>query len=83
MKDALWLNHSDEISGTTIMEDGTKVHWTEGRSSEMAVIGPDRTRTWKRADDPSNPDVMYDPSPGVEIRSMTEAEEAEWEAARS
>ena len=83
MKDALWLNHSDEISGTTIMEDGTKVHWTEGRSSKMAVIGPDGTRTWRRADDINNPNVMYDPSPGVEIRDMTKAEEAEWEAARS
>lgn len=83
MKDVLWLNHSDDVSGTVVMDDGTKVYWTEGRSSRMAIISPDGVRTWRRADDITNPDAVYTPSPDVEIRSMTPTEEAEWEEARS
>ena len=82
MRDVLWLNHSDEVSGTTVMKDVTKVHWTEGRSSRMAIIDTGGARIWRGVDEINNP-YMMDPSEGVEIRNMTEAEEAEWSVARN
>lgn len=34
------LEHSDECSGTWITNNGTKCHWTEGRSSDIICILP-------------------------------------------
>jgi hypothetical protein len=32
--------HSDGVSGLYVFDDGTRVHWTEGRSSYMEVVYP-------------------------------------------
>lgn len=40
MKIKTVLEHSDEVSGTWVMCDGTKCHWTEGRSSTMVCVLP-------------------------------------------
>ncbi len=83
-KHVLTVCSADEVSGCTILSDGTKVYWGEGRSSSMIVIGPDGTRTEV---------PVYEQSPMMELmeklaeqgyepqRAMTDAEEAEFEAA--
>jgi hypothetical protein len=86
MKEAKVLNHGNlGIGGTTIMDDGTKCHWTEGRSSRMVIVSPDGTKTILAVyDDEARPYLMEDGvDDSVEIRMMTPAEEAEWEAARA
>ena len=41
MKIKTVLEHSDEVSGTWVLEDGTKCYWTEGRSSSVVCVKPD------------------------------------------
>jgi hypothetical protein len=79
--------HSDEMSGLYVLDDGTRIHWSEGRVSEIDVIRPDGRRerhpVWK-------------PSPLVdfiskaeqggetgEYRRMTPIEEAYHDAIRN
>jgi hypothetical protein len=38
VKTILTLQHPDTVSGTSIFDDGTKVYWTEGRSSDVAIL---------------------------------------------
>lgn len=38
------LTHSDEVSGITILSDGTRVYWGEG-GADSVVITPDGNRT--------------------------------------
>lgn len=80
---SMTLCHSDECSGTTILDDGTKVYWTEGYS-DAYIVYPDGRRETVNAHSkhpilmrPELLEVMTDAS-----RTMTEAEEAEWAIAR-
>lgn len=77
---------ADECSGITILDDGTKAYWTEGRSTDVVIRHPDG-RTERLP--------VYIPHPLLaklerldeeghdEYLEATEAEEAEWEAARN
>lgn len=38
MKAVLTINMLDDVSGTTIFDDGTKAFWSEGRSSSVYYI---------------------------------------------
>ena len=38
------LSHPDTVSGCTILKDGTRLHWSEGRSSEIDIRYPDGRR---------------------------------------
>ena len=40
MKTVITYHHPDGVSGITIMDDGTKAYWTEGRSSTITVVHP-------------------------------------------
>ena len=48
--------HSDECSGLYVLDDGTHIHWSEGRCSEIDVIRPDGHRerhpVWKPSPPP-------------------------------
>ncbi len=79
------LTHSDECSGCYVCDDGTRIHWSEGRSSEMDVIRPDGERLRAPASEPS---VWVDMSIatdeiGVPSRPMTGLEEAYHTAVRN
>ena len=89
------LEHSDTVSGTWIMDDGTKCYWTEGRSTGIICVKPNGevldipvyAMGDHRDDAPELIDLLIKsseegPNP-VETREMTEAEEAEHAAARS
>ena len=86
------LAHSDEVSGTYVADDGTKCHWTEGRSSWITCVRPDGTKIEfpaagtadLREDDPDLCDALIDAiENGVaDGRAMTTEEEEEWTAAR-
>lgn len=92
MKITTVLQHSDEVSGTYILDDGTKCFWTEGRSSLIVCRRPDGTLIDFPA---SRIESLRDKYPeladclsaameeGVdaEYRAMTPAEEAEHFAA--
>jgi len=84
-KITLCLGHPDEVSGMFIMEDGTKIYWTEGRSSTMDVIDPNgklqEVPTWIPCEINEAIDLAYEHEfPG---RQMTKAEEKEWEMVRN
>lgn len=78
MKPIITLNHPDEVSGLTIMDDGTKAYWTEGRSSTIKVVYPNgEIRDIEQfEDDPIN--EILDGENFGSIRAMTEAEEIEY-----
>ena len=81
----LTTTHSDEVSGCTILHDGTKVYWTEGRSSTLIVIANDGTRTELNAGIESPlVDLLNEiAETGNEPqRPMTDAEEAEYAMTR-
>lgn len=85
MQHILTLYHSDEVSGTTILSDGTKLYWTEGYSPVVIVYADGRIESV----DPfgsKHPvidvllridEVGHEPS-----RLMTPQEEAEHDATR-
>ena len=97
MKIKTALEHSDECSGTWIMSDGTKCHWTEGRSSSIVCVLPDATvlaipvsdLEYSKEDYPGHEELINliiqsseeGPDP-EEVRAMTTEEEAEFETAR-
>lgn len=88
------LYHPDEVSGTWEMSDGTKVFWTEGRSSHMVAISPDGTSydippyamEDCRDENPELIDALIDATENgidaTEDRMMTDAETQEWEDGR-
>lgn len=75
------LSHSNEVGGTTILDDNTKIHWNEG-GSETVVIYPDgRTeRISPFTDHPilALPELKNNKG---EHRQMTKLEEDEWSVA--
>lgn len=76
MRAILTLEHGDENSGLTIMDDGTKVYWTGGRGSYVTVIYPDG-RVEELSDSKPHPilEALGDLGPG---RAMKPAEELEY-----
>lgn len=50
IKAALTTTNSDEVSGTTTFEDGTKAYWSEGRASDVNILGPSGKRYTISAD---------------------------------
>ena len=85
------LSHSDEVSGTTVFANGTKVYWTEGRSSNVVVRHPNgtlesfhsggiRATSFQQAILDKENEIEEN---GADVRrDMTPAEEKEWEQAR-
>ena len=77
------LTHSDESSGTTILDDGTKLYWTEGYS-DTVIVYPDGRREVVgpfQVEDHPLVDEIVDPG-ADDMRQMTKAEEEENERAR-
>jgi hypothetical protein len=83
IKPLLTLCHDDEVSGTTIYTNGAKAYWTEGRSSEAYLINADGTKervgTYNHGDHWMWTAEEHGPQ---HMRSMTPAEQQEWEDAR-
>lgn len=83
------LNHSDGISGTTILANGTRIYWTEGRSSSVTVRYVDgRLEHFVPAFCTPEQQTIYNAEQVVEeradeYRGMTAAEEEEWESVRA
>jgi hypothetical protein len=75
------LCRSNTESGTTILDNGIKVYWTGG-ASEAVIIHSDGHR--ERVDAQSDHPILLTPEIAGnevdEMRSMTEEEEAEWDA---
>jgi len=84
------LNHSDDVSGTTIFDDGTKMYWTEGRSSSAVVIFTNGRRLEICLAHPENDEERrllaieeeIEVNGADEYRTMTSEEEEEWYVAR-
>jgi hypothetical protein len=84
------LSHSDGVSGTTVFNDGTKVHWTEGRGSDQVAILPNGTEVTVGPIGPWEPEerqiideeLRIEENGADEYRAMTPEEEKEWENAR-
>lgn len=81
---SILLLHSDEISGTTILDNGTKVYWTEGHNPVTIVysngtierVPPGRYHQEK------HPVLSVPEIAAMQVttsRKMTEAEEAEYD----
>jgi len=83
----LFLYHSDEVSGIYIMDDGTKIYWSEGRSSYMDIISPDGHRSHLCVGDPHplNEFIQKAVEEGAykAERQMTKAEELEYDIIRN
>lgn len=85
------LSHPDEVSGTTIFPDGTKCHWTEGRSSTCYFILPDGKKincnAWGINADTESAALLQKENEieemgAEEIRPMTVAEQIDWSVGR-
>ncbi len=84
MKAILTTTNVDEVSGTTILSDGTKAFWAEGRSSDVIVIDPQGKIHAISADHGTKPtlylrevfDVLSDGDMGA-MRPATMTEEIE------
>lgn len=75
----LMMTNRDEVSGTTIYDDGTKIFWAEGRSSDIVVINPAGARRRISAFDLHDPVIQALEHDGEgAIRMATEMEEEEW-----
>lgn len=79
---SMTLTGSDECSGTTIMNDGTKVYWAEGPGNAI-IVHPDGkievVDAWSKHPVLLMPEIM---SIQTDLhRRMTKAEEAEWNKA--
>jgi hypothetical protein len=85
------LHHSDETSGTTIVEiNGVehRAHWTEGGSEVVVTTWQDTPSDWEctgvlRPDGTAHPESLNAIRPFVEnpsenARPMTEDEEIDW-----
>lgn len=95
MRITLALDHSDEVSGTWIFEDGSKAYWTEGRSSCILCVLPDGRELdvpcWAmddyRDEAPALIDALIDATENgpdaIAHRAMTPGEEAEHDTARN
>lgn len=89
MKAVETLCHPDTVSGTTILDDGRRVHWTEGRGSDVVVCeagpgpgGLGGARIDRFEADEDN-DVMRELNAGWDSqRAMTECEVKDWQSAR-
>ncbi len=76
------LTHSSDEGGTNVLENGTRVHWSDGRSDTVIVhlggrverIDPDDIETHPLA-------AAIVELASVNPRPMTPAEEAAWERA--
>jgi len=79
MKPVITMGHPDTVSGTTVLDDGTKVYWTEGYS-EMVVIEPNGEKKLVGPFD-EHPVITAIDGSGA-TRPMTTAEEVEWITAR-
>lgn len=75
------LRHPDEVSGISILSDGTRIYWTEGRSSTSTITYPDGR---KEVIPVSRPHPILDKLNEIgaydKIRDMTSEEEAEYES---
>lgn len=79
------LSHSDEVSGTTVLDDGTRVYWTEGRSSDTVARLPDGQRLVLSCTSVHPLLAALDrleQEGADEHRKMTPEEEHEWAQAR-
>ncbi len=76
------LYHSDTVSGTTILDDDTRVYWTEGASTAVIMRGTVREVVDAQSDHPilMRPEIAENRVD--ETRAMTAEEEAEWASAR-
>jgi hypothetical protein len=79
MKVATMLCHPDTISGCSILDDGTRLHWTEGRSSYVDIRHPDGRKEAVPASD-IPPMVRAET---IEIRDMTPEEKAQHDRVRN
>jgi hypothetical protein len=86
------LHHSDQTSGTTVVEHGGaeyRAHWTEGDSDVIICAGLRGAICGViRADGEASHEMWEDikqylENPGESARPMTEVEEADWQAAVS
>lgn len=76
------LTHSDECSGLTILDDGTKLYWTEGWSDTLIVYPDGRRETVGPFDVEGHPLEEQIQAIDGDMRPMTAAEEAEFDTAR-
>lgn len=77
MRALITFTHQDESSGTTIMDDGTKVYWTEGFSSPTIVYPDGQT---EQVDTMSGHPVINVLDGGLgAMRAMTAPEIAEYD----
>lgn len=80
---ALSLCHPDTVSGTTILDDGTRVYWTEGRSSPVLIRYPDGRTEEITTDQSSHWCFDIDFGPNSPERDMTLEEAREHDTARN
>lgn len=85
LKVAMTANHSDEVSGTSILNDGTKVFWSEGRSEHCQILYPDGRYEETAAYVPGHFEhpVIVAINEAGRTRTMTLVEEHEWNLARN
>ena len=81
MKPIITLSHSDEVSGLTIFDDGTKAYWSEGPGVEINLICANGDREIGFEDSPYAVEMEH----GIDgrHRAMTAWEELEFEAVRN
>ena len=76
------LCHPDEVSGTTVTDDGRKFFWSEGRGSIVVVLHPDGKKEmfYASSKHPLNAELSRLDEKGYdEYLSMTPEQEAEYE----
>jgi hypothetical protein len=78
------LSHSDEISGTTVLNNGTKIHWCESGSVSV-IVKPngDRVLIEPYSEHPYQQEIDDSLCDASASRPMTPEEEAEHEAEMS
>lgn len=70
-------NHSDEVSGTSVFNDGVRAYWTEGRSSYVKFRRGDHT-WWESVAHGHSPYMLaMDGEHYGKVRQMTPEEEEE------
>ncbi len=73
------LTHSDECSGLTITDDGTRLYWTEGYSDTTIVYPDGRREIVGPWDVEAHPLAEAMVATDGDMRQMTPAEEAEFD----
>ena len=76
------LTHSDECSGLTVLDDGTKAYWTEGYSDTLVVYQDGRREIVGPWDLEKHPLGERLTSLEGDMRPMTPAEEADFDTIR-